>query len=164
MTKEKYEKISERVLSYKHGLTVLKAASKITTVIGFGSYVLLAAVLILNKDVRIIRCTFVPAATFIAATVIRAAINAPRPYESLGITPLIPKSTKGKSFPSRHVVSMAAVAAAWYYINVPAGIFLWTVTVAVCVIRPVSGVHFPRDTAAGALFSAVCAAVGYYLI
>ena len=45
-------------------------------------------------------------------TLLRAAINRPRPYEALNFTPLFPKDTKGQSMPSRHCFSAAAIVAA----------------------------------------------------
>ena len=50
---------------------------------------------------------------FAAVTLFRKAVNAPRPYETLGIDPLIEKDTAGRSFPSRHTFSLFMIAATW---------------------------------------------------
>lgn len=164
MTEEKYRKISDRFGEKPYRLTVLEILNKLTVYIGYGAYAALLIFLAVTMDIRIIRCIAVPAVTFLLATVVRSGINAPRPYEKLDITPLIPKSTKGKSFPSRHTVCIAIIAAAWLYVNIPAGLALCAVTLITAVIRPVMGVHFPRDTIAGIIFSAVCGVIGFILI
>ena len=50
----------------------------------------------------IARAVFVPAFVFLGGTLLRTRLNFPRPYEQPGFTPLVPKETHGKSFPSRH--------------------------------------------------------------
>ena len=52
----------------------------------------------------IARAVFVPAFVFLGGTLLRARLNFPRPYEQPGFTPLVPKETHGKSFPSRHAL------------------------------------------------------------
>jgi len=54
----------------------------------------------------IARAVFVPAFVFLGGTLLRARLNFPRPYEQPGFTPLVPKETHGKSFPSRHALSV----------------------------------------------------------
>lgn len=164
MTEEKYKKISDWFGENPVRLTVLKILNKLTVYMGYGFYAALLIFLAVTMDIRIIRCIAVPAVTFVLATVIRSGINAPRPYEKLKITPLIPKSTKGNSFPSRHTVCIGIIAAAWLYVSVPAGIILCIVTLITMIIRPLMGVHFPRDTVMGAVFAAVCGIVGFIII
>ncbi len=164
MNEEKYRKISQWFGERPARLTILKILNKLTVYMGYGAYALLLILLAVSMDMRIIRCIIVPAVTFVLATVIRSGINAPRPYEKLSIAPLIAKATKGKSFPSRHTVCIAIIAAAWLYVNIPVGLVLCAVTLITAVIRPIMGVHFPRDTIAGIVFSAVCGIIGFILI
>lgn len=164
MNEEKYSRISKWFGEKPARLTALKILNKLTVYTGYCAYAALLIFLALTGDMRIIRCIAVPAVTFVLATAVRSGINAPRPYEKLDITPLIPKSTKGNSFPSRHTVCIAIIAAAWLYVNIPIGIALCVITVITAVIRPIMGVHFPRDTIAGIVFSAVCGVVGLILI
>lgn len=164
MTAEKYARIKKWFDEKPKRISVLKAVSKITSGIGYSAYAILIIYLAVTGDMRLIRCIAVTGGTFFLATAVRSGINAPRPYEKLGITPVIPKGTKGRSFPSRHVVCITIITAAWYYINIYAGIFMTAVSIAVMIIRPLAGIHFPRDVIAGAVFSAVCAVVGFVLI
>ena len=80
----------------------------------------------------IARAVFVPAFVFLGGTLLRARLNFPRPYEQPGFTPLVPKETHGKSFPSRHALSAAVLAAVWCYFFPAAGACM------VVVARPLS--------------------------
>ena len=164
MTEESFRRTEAWFLADKRRLAALRIIDKSTAIIGYISYAVLEIMLFLRRDPRLLRCTAVPLAAFLITTLLRSALNSPRPYEKLNITPLIKKNTKGKSFPSRHTACIVIIAAAWLYVNVPAGIFLMFVSAVIMVIRPLSGVHFPKDVAAGAVLSAVCAVVGFIII
>lgn len=164
MTAEKYALIKKWFDEKPQRTALLKALNKITSLIGYSAYAVLIIYLAVMGDIRLIRCIIVTAATFFLATAVRSMINAPRPYEKLDITPVIPKATKGNSFPSRHVVSITVITAAWYYINIYAGVFLTAVSLVIMIIRPLAGIHFPRDVIAGAVFSVICSVIGFVLI
>ncbi len=164
MTEASFRRTEEWFRADERRLKALRAADKLTAAAGYAAYPILELYLIFTKDIRIIRCTLVPLIAFVLTTVIRSTINAPRPYEKLDITPLIKKDTRGNSFPSRHTACIVIIAAAWYYIFPPVGIFLTAVSIIIMVIRPLSGVHFPVDVAAGAILSALCGIIGFVLI
>ena len=88
----------------------------------------------------------------------------PRPYEQPGFTPLVEKETHGQSFPSRHALSAAVLAAVWLSFYPAVGGFMVAVTVAICVLRVLAGVHFPRDVIAGALLGFSLGIVGMRLL
>ena len=92
-----------------------------------------------------------PAAAFVLGTALRAAIGRPRPYEALDIVSVIPKDTKGKSFPSRHTYSAWAIAATIFMWHAPAGAVFLFFALCMGVIRIAGGVHYPVDVLAGAL-------------
>lgn len=112
------------------------------------------------------RAVLVPGISFALVTVVRKAVNAPRPYEVFGVAPVIPKDTQGNSFPSRHASSIFVIAMtfcaccplAW------AGPVMLTAGVVLAAIRVVSGVHFPRDVAAGALCGVLAGWIGFWLL
>ena len=96
----------------------------------------------------------------------RKTINAPRPYEVFDASPVIPKDTRGNSFPSRHAFSIFVIAMtfcaccplAWVgSVMLAAGVLL-------AVIRVVSGVHFPRDVVVGALLGMLAGFVGLWIL
>ena len=96
------------------------------------------------------RAIFVPGLTFWGGTVLRARLNRPRPYEQPGFVPLVPKETRGHSFPSRHALSAAVLAMTWLYFYPVVGWVMAAVTAAICLLRVLTGVHYPRDVLCGA--------------
>lgn len=163
MYKERYDKIYAFFTKKPYRLKILEAIGKLTSVTGYAAYILLLAYLIAANSNKLLKCVLVPALTFLSATVIRKLLDFPRPYEKYDIKPLIRKNTKGKSFPSRHTVCITIISAAWTYVYPTAGIFMWAVSAVIMIIRPLSGVHFPADVIAGAVFSAVCACIGFLI-
>jgi len=100
------------------------------------------------------------AASYLAGTALRAAINRPRPYEALGFAPLYPKKTRGKSFPSRHCFCAAAIATA-YGTVLPhtGGMAAWAALILLIgVSRVLAGHHYISDVAAGTLLGAASGA------
>ena len=101
---------------------------------------------------------------FVAVTILRKLIAAKRPYEIYGFTPLLQKDTRANSFPSRHVFSNMIIAAAVLYVNLPLGIFTAVCGLILAVLRVITGVHFPKDVAAGCLIAVLLGWIGFYLV
>lgn len=163
MTLEKYEKISEPFRKNPGRLKLLVAGDKLMTVIIFGAYPLLLCLMFFQKNSALLRCIFVPAISFIAVSFFRYGYSAKRPYEIFDMKPLIPKETKGKSFPSRHVFSVFMIGMTFFYINPFMGAAIGMIGILLGWVRVVGGVHFPKDVAAGALIGIGCGILGYYL-
>lgn len=142
----------------------LNVLDKALVIIVAAFYLGVLAWLAATADARLIRTALVPALGFIAETALRAAINAPRPYEVFPIDPLIKKDTRGKSLPSRHIFSAAIIAFALGWIEPVWGIAAAIACAIVCLCRILGGVHFPRDVAAALLFASLCAGIGFILI
>lgn len=112
----------------------------------------------------LLRALLVPFISFSLVTLVRRALNAPRPYEVFDTEPVVPKSTTGSSFPSRHafsifVIGMTFVAAcpiAW------AGPVILCLGVALAALRVLMGVHYPRDVVAGALCGIAAGLIGFW--
>lgn len=117
-----------------------------------------------QRDTRLLRAVLVPAAVFVLGTILRAAINRPRPYEAFGQPPLFPRDTKGKSMPSRHCFSAAGIAVTAFFIWPPLGILAGILALVIAVTRILSGVHYPSDVLAGLAFGSAAAWAGLYLI
>ncbi|MBW7572073.1 phosphatase PAP2 family protein [Caproiciproducens faecalis] len=128
------------------------------------AYPALLAMLAIRRDGRFFKALLIPAAVFGTVTVVRKRWNLPRPYEKLGIEPLIPREKKGQSFPSRHVASVTIIAVACWYIWPPAGFAMSVIALLISVIRPLAGIHFPRDVAAGVAFSLLIGIIGFWLL
>ena len=130
----------------------------------YAAYIFLLVFLGITGDMRIIRAVVVPAFVFLFVTVVRKGINAPRPYERYPIKPVIPKSTRGKSCPSRHTACAFIIALAVMYVNVPLGICLFLLSVFIGISRPIMGVHFPLDVTFAAAIAVVLGIVGFFVI
>ena len=114
----------------------------------------------------LLRAVLVPGISFALVTVMRKAINAPRPYEVFDAAPVIPKDTRGNSFPSRHAFSIFVIAMT-FCACCPltwVGPVILAAGVLLAVIRVVSGVHFPRDVVVGALLGMLAGFVGLWIL
>jgi phosphatidylglycerophosphatase B len=163
-TKEKYLKMSAPFRGHPGRIHMLLWMNRILTVLAYVSYIGCGILLILRRSPWIIRYLLVPGVLFAAVSIFRMSWNMPRPYEQWEIRPLLPKETKGKSFPSRHVFSMAMVAMAVWSVYLPLGVILLAAAVFLAWVRVVSGVHFPRDVIAGALIGIGFGIFGFWII
>lgn len=110
-----------------------------------------------------LRFALIPFGTLIVVTVVRAIINAQRPYEKYNYTPVVNKKTKGKSFPSRHTVSAFIIAMAFLYVQPTIGVIMLAVATAIAVIRVLCGVHFIRDVVSGAAIGVLVGVLGFFV-
>lgn len=161
---EKYPRIYEWFTASEKRVSGLKVFKSVSTAVMYAAYILLLVFLGVSGDMRIIRAVVVPAFVFLFVTVVRKGINAQRPYEKYSIKPVIPKSTKGKSCPSRHTACAFIIALAVLYVNVPIGICLLILSVFIGVSRPVMGVHFPFDVLFAAVIAVFLGIIGFYVI
>ncbi|MDO5784575.1 MAG: phosphatase PAP2 family protein [Eubacteriales bacterium] len=164
MTVQDYENWTSALRRHPQLTHTLLFLNKILTRLIYVLYPLLLVYLALQRDSRLLRVLLVPAVSFVLLSLFRSYVNAPRPYEALEIQPLIHKSTKGHSFPSRHVFSVAAIAWAYGYIVPWAGIVLTVLAVLMAYIRVLGGVHFPRDVIAGLLVGELSGIIGFVLV
>lgn len=152
MKQETYQYFSKKINDIPWGLPAVKIAGKCLTYGTALIYMAVLADLFFGKEYgKCLVLCLVPMISFMAVSIFRAWYNQKRPYEIYDIRPLIPKDTKGKSFPSRHIFSIYVIGAGvcavypvWGYMICVMGIFL-------AVIRVVTGVHFPKDVIAGAV-------------
>lgn len=149
--------------SVEHRLKPLRFIYKKIPMFMAASYLLLLGYLAITWDIRFILSAAIPAFVFLSVTFFRKAFNFPRPYEAMKLPPLIPKSKKGESFPSRHCASAFIIAGAFFYINPYAGIFFYLLAIMVGLSRVFAGVHFIRDVAAAFLYSCACSSFFYIL-
>ena len=112
----------------------------------------------------IARSILVPGFTFWGGTVLRARLNVPRPYEQPGFVPLVQKSTKGHSFPSRHALSAAVLAMVWLYFYPVVGWVMAGIAVLICILRVLTGVHAVRDVVCGAALGFALGYAGMWLL
>ena len=157
MTKQQYEKWSSPFQKRESGAKILYVMDKTITGIVFLAYpVLLVSFAVMQRYADLISYLLVPAVSFLLVSLFRKKYSALRPYEVLDICPLIKKTTKGKSFPSRHVFSIFIIGMTFLDWNMWVGIIFLILGVLLAYIRVVGGVHFPKDVAAGALLGILC--------
>ena len=122
--------------------------------------------LMLTRDARLLRAMLVPAVCFCVCTILRPLIGRQRPYDHFDAAPVGNyKPSKGKSMPSRHTASAAAIAFAVIYL-VPSpwvAAAMIALAVVIALLRVVSGQHYPSDVIAALLLSGVLSAIGYTL-
>ena len=124
------------------------------------AYCLVCAILLFRWDVRLLPMLAIPGVPFVLLSLIRAKINAPRPYELLNIDPLLKKHRAGKSFPSRHVFCAFVIGATLCGFWPVFGAGILGIGSLLAVIRVIGGVHFPRDVIAGALVGLISGGIG----
>lgn len=144
--------------------SVLRIADSVLVATIAVAYCALIAFLALQGDLRVLKVVLVPAATFAIISVIRLVVNEPRPYESHDISPLIPRDSKGRSFPSRHVASALIIGCAFTWIWVPLGVVVFCASIALSAIRVLGGVHYVHDVIASFAIALACGYLGFALI
>lgn len=170
MKKETYIKMTQPFRDNPGMAKGIHMANKLCTGVMYLAYPLLLVYLFFwereSGSYNVWKALLVPGVSFVLLTVVRAGINRPRPYETFELPPVIKKDTKGNSFPSRHVFSATIIAmtfllmSPWSWLG---GIFV-VLSIALAVVRVVSGVHYISDVVAGMLAAVLAAIVGYVFI
>ncbi len=164
LEKHHYDEIKKYITSEKNRLVFFKFIYKILPYFVFFSYPALLVFLFLNEKSLLLRSVTVPLGVFFTVTMIRDFLNFKRPYEELDITPIFPKSTVGHSFPSRHTACAAVIAMTFLYVNVPIGAFFVLISFLIALSRIAAGVHYPRDVAAGFLYSVLMSVLFFFVL
>ncbi len=138
----------------------LRIADVALTCCGYVVYPALLAYLAIFQRWLMPACIIIPALCFGFITLLRMSVSEERPYEK-GLPNVLEKDTHGKSFPSRHVASMFAIASSWLLVSEPVGLALCIAGCAMGIIRVLGGAHYPRDVIAGAIFAFAFCAIGY---
>ena len=167
MTRETYIRMTGMTRRIVACLPGGKIWLRVPTLVCAGAYLLALLLLMLARDMRLIRVLLVPAACFVICTILRPLIGRQRPYDRFAAEPVGSyKSGKGKSMPSRHTASAAAIALAVAYafpsplLNL--GMILLCLVIA--ALRVVCGQHYPGDVIAALLLSGAISLIGYILI
>ena len=160
MTLSKYLDYRKWVLSKPYRLPLLKFFYKLLPAFIYVLYPLTLLHLLLQRDWLLLQTFFVPLAGFLSVTWLRRFIGAQRPYEKYGLPPLIEKTTRRKSFPSRHCASAAVIAVTLWPIHWLMGFTCAVIGVLIAICRVLAGVHFPRDVVGGLLYGAFFGWIG----
>ena len=166
MKGESYRNMSVYFSSTKARNNTIKALHDVLPLVLYIFYPIQVIALAFNEgigDAVFLRFTLIPLGTLIIISIVRALINAKRPYEVYDYTPPVKKNTKGKSFPSRHTVSAFIIAMAFMYVNLNIGIIMMVLAAAIGVTRVLAGVHFIRDVVSGAAIGIIIGVLGFFV-
>lgn len=163
LTGKQYQTVMGWISRRTYGAKLCHILAKGISLLTAGMYGVLLGYLVRTHQ-NLIPYVVVPAISFLAVTIFRANYSARRPYEIYQFTPLLPKETQGKSFPSRHVFSIFILGTTFFVVSEPLGIVTYALGIVLAVIRVVTGVHFPKDVLVGALLGVFLGAAGYFFL
>lgn len=166
MKGENYKTMSAYFSETKARNQTIKALHDVLPLVMYIFYPVQMITLAINNGIGsevFLRFTLIPLCTLILVTVIRALINAKRPYEVYDYTPAVHKDTKGKSFPSRHTVCAFIIAMAFLYVNFRVGVIMLVIAAIIGVTRVLAGVHFIRDVISGAAIGILIGVLGFFV-
>lgn len=166
MTKAQYVRMTEGVRGALSRLPGGEKLLRLPTLACACAYLATLVLLMLRRDALIVRALLVPAACFLAVTALRPLIGRERPYDRFGVPPVGRyRPGKGKSMPSRHTASAAAIAcaviAAFPTPAVCAAMLLLCALIA--ALRVLSGQHYVSDVLAALALSFALSLAGYML-
>ena len=166
MKGEQYQNLSMYFSETKARNNTIKALHDVLPLVMYIFYPIQLILLGVNEGFGseiFLRFTLIPLATLILVTVIRALINAKRPYEVYNYKPPVSKTTVGKSFPSRHTVCAFIIAIAFLYVQTNIGVVMLIVASVIGVTRVLAGVHFIRDVVSGAALGVIIGILGFFV-
>ena len=164
MTRDTYIRLTTWTRGVIDRLPGGKRLLRLPTLICAAAYIAALFALMLARDIRLIRALLVPAACFMLCTILRPLIGRQRPYDRFAAEPVGSyRPGKGKSMPSRHTASAAAIAMAVMYItpSVPLRAAMLLLCAVFAAIRVRSGQHYVSDVIAALTLSAVLSLIGY---
>ena len=166
MNRDQYVRMTSRVRratdALPGGAGWLSAPTYLCAVLYIGALLHMA----LTRDAHLLRALLVPAACFLVVTALRPVINRERPYDRFNAPPVGRyRQGKGKSMPSRHTASAAAIAFAVIYAfpTPPVAAGMLTLCAVIAALRVLSGQHYTTDVLAALLLSGALSAVGYLI-
>ncbi len=163
MNKDFYRKLHDSVMEHDWLRKLVTDGVKLLPGVVYVAYPLLVGYLAVWHRADLLRGVLVPAIGFLLVTGLRAWINAPRPYEAMGIPSITPKDTKGKSFPSRHAACGSVIAVTALFTAPALGWVLLIVSLLVALSRVMAGVHYIKDVLAGWLLGAAVGLLGFLI-
>lgn len=127
----------------------LNLLNQLITRLMYAVYPLFLTYLYLENSKAVLPYILIPGISFVLLSLVRKALNKPRPYEAWDISPLLDKDSSGESLPSRHVFSATIISMCVLTVNVWLGLVLLLVSAILAFCRVVGGVHYPKDVVAG---------------
>ena len=140
---------------------IIGILDRLSTGYVFFSFPLMLVYLYFSGYENLMRLVLVTLSSFILVTLARKVLNRKRPYEVLGMEPVLEKDTKGQSFPSRHVFSAFVIATSCIRILPLYAVTVFIAGAAIMIIRVIGTVHFVSDVLAGMITGIIAGLVMY---
>lgn len=160
MNKKIFLKMYNTAKSNKFIKEITIGVARVSSWVFFLVYALLIFTLFLDKNDKLYMVIVIPALTIAVNMLARKTLKRPRPFDELNIKPLLPHSNV-YSFPSNHCASALIIAAAVYYVNPYAGMWVAMMAVVTGLSRIAAGLHYPVDVLAGYAVAIVFAFAGF---
>lgn len=158
------EALLKKVYASKKVSGSLKIISHVSVLICVTAYAAMLVYSFMKGPIGAVKLAVCAAVPYIAVSVLRRLVNAPRPYELYGFYEIKPKEKVGQSFPSRHVFSAFVIATLAYTASALLSAALAVVAVCLAAIRVLLGMHFIRDVLAGGLIGIASGILGIIII
>lgn len=166
MTRNQYIRMTDAMRRVTQRLPGKTACLRVPTYVCAACYLAALIVFAFRQDLRLMRLILVPAACFLTVTALRPAINRMRPYDRFDAQPVGSfRRGKGKSMPSRHAASAAAIAFAVIYAcpSVPVAVCMLALCVLIAALRVLTGQHYISDVLAALALSLTLSLIGYLI-
>lgn len=166
MNRDQYVRMTSCVRRATQRLPGGASILRLPTLICAAAYIAALLTLALGRDMRLIRALAVPACCFGIVTVLRPLIGRQRPYDRFDAEPVGRyRRGKGKSMPSRHTASAAAIACAVIYAFPcwPVALAMLLLCALIAALRVLSGQHYTSDVLAALALSFALSLIGYAL-
>lgn len=158
-------RLLRRVADSKRCMAAFKLISTVASIGSSLIFILQLALLLTDGEyITFIKVGSVAAVGFVIVTVARRIINAPRPYELRDFYKVSPREKSGESFPSRHAYSAFVIATLAWLLHPAASISAAVLGIVISLARYLTGIHFLRDLAAGALIGVLSGVIGILII
>lgn len=149
---------------YKAARYILRFVYKLLPLVMLVAYPMLLVHVYFTDLQSLPKLVLVPMHVFLGVTLLRVIIDEQRPYERFDTPSVFGKTTKGKSFPSRHTASAFIIAMAFMYVNFWWGMLAMLIALLIELSRIMAGAHYIHDVLAGMAISIVAGWIFMFLL
>ena len=140
---------------YKAARYILRFVYKLLPLVMLVAYPVLLVHVYFTDLQSLPKLVLVPMHVFLGVTLLRVIIDEQRPYERFDTPSVFGKTTKGKSFPSRHTASAFIIAMAFMYVDFWWGMLAMLIARLIELSRIMAGAPYIHDVLAGMAISIV---------
>ena len=142
----------------------LRLVSHFAGIFAFILFAFVFMLAVISSPLSAVKLCAIIGLSYVAVSLARRFINAPRPYEVYDFYESPPKDKKGVSFPSRHTFLVFAIATVCMPASAVPAIILLVLGVLLAVSRVLIGIHFIRDVVTGAMLGILSSVLGLLIL